>query len=678
MRIVTLLFAATLLFCAACSDTTVRSTAGAALDVHGFPHDIVFIGVDVPKADLHLTQDVAAAEDVESATDATDAVSVEDLEIAGEDDAGGDVVVDDTSVADVAPDDAGDAASAPDAGDDTAGPASNFEHLCDPCATAGDCNTASGNVNLCIPDGGNGSFCGVACTPGSPGTCPAGYECSDITDGKSGAVLHQCMTTAPSCSCSASAVQQGMETSCNHKTSFGTCLGVRSCKSGTLSACSAPWPAQETCNGLDDDCNGLTDDFPSSSTCLQQNAFGVCKGNVTGCDGNKSICNAKVPAAEVCNQQDDNCDGQTDEGLCGDGDACTVDVCDAGGGPCTYVPMTVADCDDANACTTDSCVAATGCVHVPVAGACEDDGNVCTLDQCDAGKCAHPLVADASACDDGNPCTTGDGCVQGQCIGNLLDCSGVENACNTSSCATGSCQAVPKVGGKCDDGDACTTADACQNGACIGDAMDCSSLTDACNAGTCSAGACVKKPAANGTGCDDGSQCTTGDVCSGGVCAGSPFPDAYEPNNSQPGAVISNKTDCQGNATLGAAISPQGDVDWYTFSATDETFCTFAPNVSLSGMAADYDLCVFFACQNGKSSSSAVSCKNGFKTAGGPNGSSGCCSTNAGIAPESAKIDAACTLLSSGDDSGTVWVRVQAKTSAQLCGGYVLTWGAAN
>lgn len=47
-------------------------------------------------------------------------------------------------------------------------------------------------------------------------------------------------------------------------------------------------------------------------------------------------------------------------------------------------------------------------------------------------------------------------------------------------------------------------------------------MTDMCNTGTCdpTTGACTAVPVADGTSCDDADMCTSGDVCSAGVCGG--------------------------------------------------------------------------------------------------------------------------------------------------------------
>lgn len=51
---------------------------------------------------------------------------------------------------------------------------------------------------------------------------------------------------------------------------------------------------------------------------------------------------------------------------------------------------------------------------------------------------------------------------------------------------------------------------------------ECASLSDACNVGVCTAGACTKMvdPAKEGLACDDGLFCTVNDVCTAGACAG--------------------------------------------------------------------------------------------------------------------------------------------------------------
>ncbi len=78
----------------------------------------------------------------------------------------------------------------------------------------------------------------------------------------------------------------------------------------------AAWSgAVERCDGIDNNCNGQTDEGLVSQPCDKANGFGTCKGTAVckGVDG--FVCDAAEPKAEVCNGKDDDCDGKTDEGL---------------------------------------------------------------------------------------------------------------------------------------------------------------------------------------------------------------------------------------------------------------------------------------------------------------------------------------------------------------------------
>ncbi len=81
----------------------------------------------------------------------------------------------------------------------------------------------------------------------------------------------------------------------------------------------------EVCNNLDDDCDTRIDeDFPSKGGACNNGQLGICRGTgVFGCraDGTGTQCNITNPGAtagsESCNNLDDDCDGLTDEGVCG-------------------------------------------------------------------------------------------------------------------------------------------------------------------------------------------------------------------------------------------------------------------------------------------------------------------------------------------------------------------------
>jgi hypothetical protein len=88
---------------------------------------------------------------------------------------------------------------------------------------------------------------------------------------------------------------------------------------GTLNACGACGlvPA-EVCNGADDDCDGSTDEgFGIGEACSE--GVGACRrdGVVTCPAANGDFCSVTPgePIGELCNAQDDDCDGQADEGV---------------------------------------------------------------------------------------------------------------------------------------------------------------------------------------------------------------------------------------------------------------------------------------------------------------------------------------------------------------------------
>ena len=90
-------------------------------------------------------------------------------------------------------------------------------------------------------------------------------------------------------------------------------------------------PVPEVCNGVDDDCDGRIDEEVPTVGDGCSIGQGRCRSQgVFACDSDASeiICNAEVisPAAEECNDIDDDCDGTTDEETIGSGEVCSVGV----------------------------------------------------------------------------------------------------------------------------------------------------------------------------------------------------------------------------------------------------------------------------------------------------------------------------------------------------------------
>jgi MYXO-CTERM domain-containing protein len=75
------------------------------------------------------------------------------------------------------------------------------------------------------------------------------------------------------------------------------------------------WPAvtgADGCDGTDNDCDGETDEDFTSGSCGSSD--GECKPGTTKCVGGSEVCENKTgPTAEVCDNKDNDCDGETDE-----------------------------------------------------------------------------------------------------------------------------------------------------------------------------------------------------------------------------------------------------------------------------------------------------------------------------------------------------------------------------
>jgi len=271
--------------------------------------------------------------------------------------------------------------------------------LCRPCYKTQECQgIVIGSKSLCVDMGPKGNFCGGDCSEdGFP--CPDGYKCKNATsiEGEEG---DQCIPAAGECTCSPIAIEMELATSCYYENEYGLCEGERSCGEEGLSECSANEPGPEICNGEDDDCNGVADDDLIQEECLVENEWGGCPGTVL-CVGGEPLCQGKEPAAETCDGLDNDCDDETDENF---------SDCDSDG---------IADCietdDDADGWpdTLDNCP----CMQNPNQLDTDQDqiGNACDTDDDNDG------VADNQDCEPLNPAVY---------PGVLEDCNGLDDDCD--------------------------------------------------------------------------------------------------------------------------------------------------------------------------------------------------------------------------------------------------------
>jgi hypothetical protein len=373
---------------------------------------------------------------------------------------------------------------------------------------------------------------------------------------------------------------------------------------------------------------------------------------------------------------------------CDDGNACSpTSTCD-GAGVCSGDTR----CDDGVACTTDTCTA-TGCDNSQVGeGWCRIGGLCVTPNAANpANQCQACLPGASQAsrttwsnkpasatCNDGDACTLDDRCSgAGTCTsGAPKNCSdGL--SCTTDSCSprTGSCSSA-LAAGNCLIGGTCFASEATQpNNVCY----------------KCSTSATNVWSFNNGATCNDGNACTASDSCASGACRGTDVVDSDEPNNADSAArdlgAIDDSAGLSDLRQRTATLYPVGDTDFFHYRINDrDNIWNPRPHVTLGGIPANanYDVCVYFKCDN-PGSGQSVSCEEGSSgvPAGlGLTGWSGCCSRNAGTAGELVQFQTTCQNKTwfggANNETGTVLVRVFLASGSHdnaCTTPYTLRWG---
>jgi hypothetical protein len=257
-------------------------------------------------------------------------------------------------------------------------------------------------------------------------------------------------------------------------------------------------PPAETCDGRDQDCDTVAD---NGFDCARDTAVActtACGTEGTGtCTPSCQIPGAAacIPPEEICNGEDDDCDGGTDDGFsCAAGAvaACTTTCGTTGTGACTDAcePAAAAACDPpVEACNNevdDDCDGETDEISPEQ---CEPGTTVACHGPCDpAGeRLGSGICTDACLPPEGEACTAPD-----------ETCNGRDDDCDTLSdedfaCTAG--QAAPCTT-TCGSNGTGTCLDVCLPavpGACIPPAETCNGLDDDCVGG-----------------CDNGFECCAG------------------------------------------------------------------------------------------------------------------------------------------------------------------------
>jgi hypothetical protein len=336
-------------------------------------------------------------------------------------------------------------------------------------------------------------------------------------------------------------------------------------------------PPSESCNGIDDDCDQAVDeDFPQLGSACDNGKLGVCKksgvyvcsadgsgvecdapdatGTTEECNNADDDCDGEVDEGltcnclfqpEVCNGIDDNCNGQIDEGIPSSACGSDIGICEKGTTLCVLCKPQEANCNGAKVIcdgsvgpTTETCNGfdddcdgvidgmAEICYSFPTGcdvttetclGICALGTKLCSLGQW--STCSGDRGPQTEECDgidnncDGNideqaECPGTSQCINGQCT---LGCAGSEFACPYGQlCKDGWCIQDPCNRQECE-----SKGWICKAGECIDPCIGvvCSKKYETCIKGSCIDASCYS------TGCPGGERCIQG-TCSGDPCSG--------------------------------------------------------------------------------------------------------------------------------------------------------------